>query len=778
MKSIDGRAKSIRELLDGAKFTIDFYQREYAWQERQVRELIDDLTGKFLDFYKEEHSRPEVETYGHYFLGSIVISHKMGQRFIVDGQQRLTSLTLLLIYLGHLQKDVEGRVDVSNLIYSEKYGRKSFNLDVPDRVEVTQKLLHGEVIDPEGASESVQNIAARYSNVADHFPEEITEKALPYFVDWLLDNVHLVEIEAYSDEDAYTIFETMNDRGLSLSLPEMLKGYVLANIRHEKDQRLVNDTWKKHIQSIKEIGDDEDAGFFKDWLRARYADTIRAGKKGAENKDYERIGSEFHRWVRDHKSQVNLTDSDSFVSFVTREMDFYGKQALTIRKAATELTPGLESIFFNEDRGFTLQTQALLAPLEIEDSPELVQKKLALVADFLDIWLARRVWNFRTIAYSSVKYTLFTLTKEIRGRDLQSLSTYLREQLDEQTETFAGEPRFRLHQQNYRQVRHILARITHWVDEQCGLPSQFENLVSQGRARPFEIEHIWEDHYDRFAEIFSHPNDFEVGRNQLGGLLLLQRGLNQSLGDDPYDTKQEAYATQGENLLVRSLHQSAYRNNPSFHRLIERTGLSFRPYEKFGPDEQQERQELYLRLSEWVWNPSRLDLEGETPPIHEPIVDPDETAASGIDRPERHKARHAFWTELLPVAKEKSELHKNISPSRYHWVGARRHGQWWNYSVLMDETRVELYMDASEASANKALFDQLHHEKATIESSFGDALYWQRLDERRASRISFTVNGGWVDQQTWPQAINEAVDAMTRLYLALGESVERLREKV
>ena len=59
MKSIDGRAKSIRELLDGAKFTIDFYQREYAWQERQVRELIDDLTGKFLDFYKEEHSRPE-----------------------------------------------------------------------------------------------------------------------------------------------------------------------------------------------------------------------------------------------------------------------------------------------------------------------------------------------------------------------------------------------------------------------------------------------------------------------------------------------------------------------------------------------------------------------------------------------------------------------------------------------------------------------------------------------------------------------------------------------
>ena len=95
-KTIDGRARTVRELLDKAKYTIDFYQREYAWQERQVRELIDDLTGKFLDSYESGHSRHEVEGYGHYFLGSIVISHKRGERFVVDGQQRLTTLTLLL----------------------------------------------------------------------------------------------------------------------------------------------------------------------------------------------------------------------------------------------------------------------------------------------------------------------------------------------------------------------------------------------------------------------------------------------------------------------------------------------------------------------------------------------------------------------------------------------------------------------------------------------------------------------------------------------------------
>ena len=73
----------------------------------------------------------------------MVLSHKRGQRFVVDGQQRLTTLTLLLIYLHNLQADREEQVDVRNLIYSEKFGRKSFNLDVPDRNAVMQTLLEG-----------------------------------------------------------------------------------------------------------------------------------------------------------------------------------------------------------------------------------------------------------------------------------------------------------------------------------------------------------------------------------------------------------------------------------------------------------------------------------------------------------------------------------------------------------------------------------------------------------------------------------------------------------
>lgn len=775
MKRIDGRARSVRELLDGARYTIDFYQREYAWKERQVRELIDDLTGKFLDFWDPAHARHEVENYGHYFLGSIVISHKRSMRFIVDGQQRLTTLTLLLIYLHHQQGERESTVDVKNLIFSERYGRRSFNIDVSDRTVCMDKLYKGDAFDASEENESIRNIVDRYANIADHFPEDLLDDELPYFIDWLLDNVHFVEIEAYSDDDAYTIFETMNDRGLSLSLPDMLKGYVLANIRHEDDQRRVNDLWKKHMRMLRDLGDEQDVDFFKSWLRARYAETIRPGRKGAENKDYERIGSEFHRWVRDQRAKLGLNDSDDFVRFVERDLDFYARQARRVRHAAATAESGMESIRFNEDRGFTMQMQVLLAALEPGDPDDTIKQKLALVADYLDIWLARRIWNFRTIGQSSVRYTIFTLTRDLRGKDAAELSEHLRGLLDQESETFARTPDFRLHQQNYRQVRHILARLTYWVDTECGVPCHFEDLVSQGRGRPFEIEHIWADHHERFSQWFGHPRDFELARNRIGGLVLLQRGPNQSLGDKPYEEKRDAYVSQGESLLTRSLHPLAYESNPAFRALIERTGLALRPYDHFDPEAQAERQELYLRLAEWVWNPGRLVL-GEVPaPVHEPLEDPDDQAPAPVERSVRHETRRRFWTALLETAKARSQLHGRISPSDYHWIGARKDGVWWNYNVLQDRTRAELYIDRPDASENKAIYDALVAGKDAVEQAFGGTLNWQRLDDKRASRISLTIEGGWLDESGWPAVIEQAVDTMTRLHDALRP---RVREAV
>lgn len=175
MKEILAEAKTIHELLSNARYGIDYYQREYRWGTKQVQELLDDLAGEFLDDFDESHERTAVEKYGHYFLGSVIISHKNAQKFVVDGQQRLTTLTLLLIHLHHLIRDgadPEDAATVSGLIFSKKYGSLSFNLAVEERIASMEALFKDEPFDAEGQPESVRNIVARYNDIQEYFPEE------------------------------------------------------------------------------------------------------------------------------------------------------------------------------------------------------------------------------------------------------------------------------------------------------------------------------------------------------------------------------------------------------------------------------------------------------------------------------------------------------------------------------------------------------------------------------------------------------------------------------
>src|SRR5690606_30055980 len=153
-------------------------QREYRWEAKQLAELVADLTAKFLELYEPVHARKEVAKYPGYYLGSIIISQKGAQPFIVDGQQRLTSLTLFLTFLRRLQQGRDDRVNVDELIYSEKFGEKSFNLDVEDRTDCMDALFeHGEYDPPSDAPESVRTLVARYSELDGLLPEELREDA-------------------------------------------------------------------------------------------------------------------------------------------------------------------------------------------------------------------------------------------------------------------------------------------------------------------------------------------------------------------------------------------------------------------------------------------------------------------------------------------------------------------------------------------------------------------------------------------------------------------------
>jgi uncharacterized protein with ParB-like and HNH nuclease domain len=603
MKEILGDSKTICQLLKGNKYFIDYYQREYKWETKQIQELLQDLTGKFLYDFEPNHERQAVENYGHYFLGSIIINNKENKKFIIDGQQRLTSLSLLLIFLHNLQREHSSQVTIDDLIFSEKFSKKSFNLDVEERNSCMEALFNQNPFDDTDKPESVKNIIARYQDIKEHFPEDLTGNALPYFIDWLIENVHIVEITAYSDEDAYTIFETMNDRGLSLTPTDMLKGFLLANINDESKKVQANQLWKQQVNALIELGKEEEADAIKTWLRSQYAQTIRERKKGAVPGDFDRIGTEFHRWLRDNRPKIGLINSSDFIRFIERDFAFYTRQYLDLRKASVSLAAGLEEVFYNAQHGFTLQYPLLLAPLNPDDEDQVVKQKIRLVASFIDILLARRLWNFRNITYNTMQYAMFVVMRDIQGKSPVELVAILRQKLDAETEVFASNDRLRLHQQNYNAIKQFLARITDYLERQSGISSRYSEYIASGKNR-YEIEHIWANKPERHADEFSSKEDFFEYRNYIGDLLLLSKSFNASYGDLPYAEKLPHYY--GQNLLAKSLNFQCYDHNPGFLAYKYRSNLPFQPHEEFKKADLEARQKLYQKIAEEIWNPERL----------------------------------------------------------------------------------------------------------------------------------------------------------------------------
>ncbi len=614
MSKVQAHTRSVRQLLTGGKFGIDFYQREYEWQRRHVEELLNDLEGRFFADFSPEHERYQVSDYQHYFLGTIITISESGKRFIVDGQQRLTTLTLLLIYVHHLRKEDPSVANVAPLIFSEIFNVKSFNIAVPEREDCMKALYERNTFDAtEHADLSVRNLVERNDELEQLFSESLKGEVLPYFVDWLIECVDLVEIEAQTDDDAFTIFETMNDRGVNLGQADMLKGYLLANINspnsawmHDKKTQ-ADKIWKLRIRELVDLGAGEEEDFFKAWLRAKYADTMRERKKGATNKDFEHI-DKFHRWTRDNRERVGLESSDDSYDFITRNFDRYAGHYLAMQRTAREYETSHAEIYYNARNNFTLQYMLALAPVLLEDDNEIAREKIRMVTTFVDIYSARRTVNFKWNSYDTIRYAMFNLMKSIRDLTILQLRDFLFEYLHNMDETFVGITdgvygQFGLHGKNHRAIRYLLERMTAWVMQQSK-PDTDSNTYTGFQGKSFEIEHIWADKYERHRDEFEHENEFQRHRNFFGGLLLLPKGSNAAFGADPYEEKLQHYIE--ENLLAASLHSQKYKKNTDFRKFRERTRLPFKPHPHFKKSDIFECQELYRQICEQIWNPDRL----------------------------------------------------------------------------------------------------------------------------------------------------------------------------
>lgn len=618
MSAITPHYRSVQQLLQSQSFSIDEYQREYKWEKENIDELLSDLQAKFYSHYKPSDQTTAVSDYGEYFLGSIIVSKRNGKNYLIDGQQRVTSLTLLLICLYRAAK-AQGLPVVQTLaplIFSDNLGQPKFNLDIPERLPVIQALFEGEPFSPSGKDESIQTMHARYGDIEANDLMAELGAALPHFIYWLLTRVGLIEISTDNDSYAYAIFETMNDRGKPLSPVDMLKAYLLAPIEDPQVRTQVNQTWKQQVLELISWGGthepERDANCIKAWLRAQYAESTRERKAGAVDKDWELIGSVFHRWVRDHSERLGLGKAQANQKLMAESFPFFAKAYRRVLHASRHYTAGLEAVYYNAHNDFTWQSTVLLAPLVETDDDETVRRKMAVTATYLDIWLMRRAVNYIRVGYSSVSYAMWLLCRDIRRKPLAELVPILQQKLAEDEVTFTGSAAkgrtgiqgLGLNQFSRRYIYHLLARITEATERGAGRTESFDKLVNREVKNPFDIEHIWADDFDVVKAQFATEAEFVEWRNHVASLLLLPADVNRSLQAKPFDQKRPHYAKQ--NFYAASLDASAYQHQPQFQQFAAANHLPFKAFDSFTKEEQLARRDLVAALVDIVWSPDRL----------------------------------------------------------------------------------------------------------------------------------------------------------------------------
>ena len=250
------------------KLKIPSYQRRYSWEHEQFDDLWHDLN--------------DIDTQGSHFFGTIVFmsdTHVAGgtnKIDIVDGQQRITTISILLCAIrDHLQEnyeedEIQQRVDTitESLWIVDRDGEKQgmrLTLGNLDKNSY-ESLIKGYVDEIEN-----EKIKTAYEFFRERLETECTDlSAVKELHNRILDQLIYVSITAEGHSDAYQLFETMNNRGLSLSPIDLMKNYLLmtASERADTDEDRVEDLWGEIITNIDSLSDVHDSGetFFRQYF--------------------------------------------------------------------------------------------------------------------------------------------------------------------------------------------------------------------------------------------------------------------------------------------------------------------------------------------------------------------------------------------------------------------------------------------------------------------------------------------------------------------------------
>ncbi len=594
-------------------YHIDFYQRDYRWSAEPVSRLLDDIFYKFKE--QDEKSKDldpgkEVITanYPWYYLNTYVTNTVEGRVYVVDGQQRLTTLSLILIKLHHLA--IKFNSKLLPWIDTKISGQSGFEQEFwMNHVahKATQKALFdgisAEKIDT-STGLTAQNMVANYQLISAFLDQELKDsRTFEMFAFYFLHRLVLINLSV-EQTDVSMVFEVINDRGIRLRPYEILKGKLLGQINKiELERGDFNGLWEAQAELVNSFKEDEMDNFFRFYLKAKFAST---------RKDAQRFDGDYHRAMLSITMAEILGLAHSPVrvkEFLKGDFTYYSTLYARIKGAHSRDQKDFREIYFNYlldlDAPFLLAMSACLPGDPQQD------EKIRLLSKEIDRYFCLlQLQN----SYDSNEFndSLFVVSGTIRGQDISTFRKAFDEQLlkavqarrnAQSVEAFSYSA-FKQTGMNLKTgfKRYFFARVDEFLASNMNLNPKHpitDLVTKRGADTGFHVEHIlsWND--ENVAAFDGDEQRFEQERNRLGAILLLKGKDNISSNNETYQEKLKSYA----NTLYwnETLRADSYKSKLDMRNLKTRYQLDLEPLEQFGPDQVESRHKLLFKIASIIW---------------------------------------------------------------------------------------------------------------------------------------------------------------------------------
>jgi hypothetical protein len=560
MAKIENHKYSIEEAFRECFYIVPDYQREYVWTDKEVQQLLDDIDEQIEGGNTRE-----------YFIGMVLVSplENQKQHFeVIDGQQRLTTLFLLLCALKQcFRGEAQHRVisDLIQISHPTSEGEIKTSLKLEPRYENAGEVIAKIVelgADPAATRAgievagiksfgSLERLVTAYGTIHQYLADNYADKpALKKYFGYLANSVVFIQIST-DVSSALKIFETINERGVGLNPMDLLKNLLFTQVQKKEFTRL-RDEWKKITQPL-EKRKEKPLRFLRYFLMATYP--IQSGRGDAIVRE-----DEIYDWFRKPENEARCqykTEPFVFVRKIIRSVEHYvnfGK-GLGNNGSANIAMNNLKRL---TGGAFSQHNVLLLAASNFP--PALFDHFVTQVESFLFFYI------FTKTATKELERNFSMWADELRAFGEIADETAQREQLNafltdrfqagmtaKDAELGDALKRYHLYSMQQYRTRYLLQKIAQHID------MAYTGLKTPGSLEDYnglEIEHILPNGPKaELVEDFRQKNpgsDYATYKIKLGNLTLLEKPLNIIARNDFFAKKKDKYLN-CRTYLTRSL---------------------------------------------------------------------------------------------------------------------------------------------------------------------------------------------------------------------------------